>query len=79
MAFIFTDQQRTAGTLTQAPSSATITPNTTYTLSAAVGQAIASLGRPFPGYEITLLAGASTVLATESKLVTPAPGTFETR
>lgn len=76
IAFIFTGEGDAPGTLTQTLGGA-ITPNTTYTLSVAVGQAVESLGRPFAGYEISLLAG-NTVLATEADQVTPAPGTFQT-
>jgi hypothetical protein len=76
VAFIFIGDGAAPGSITQATGQ-TIAANTTYTLSAAAGQAVASLGRPFAGYEITLLAG-STVLATEADQVTPAPGTFQT-
>lgn len=76
IAFIFIGDGAAPGAITQATGEI-IAANTTYTLSAAAGQAVESLGRPFAGYEITLLAG-NTVLATEADLVTPAPGTFQT-
>lgn len=76
IAFIFIGQGNSPGVLTQTTGEV-IAANTTYTLSAAVGQAIESLGRPFAGYEISLLAG-STVLQSEADQLVPAPGTFET-
>ena len=51
-------------------------PNTTYTLTVAVGQ---RLDLPFTGYALELVLLDGTVIATEVSAITPAPGTFVDR
>ncbi len=76
VAFFFASDGQGPSSLSQT-TSAVIAADTTYSLSVAVGQAEASLGRPFAGYDIALMSGA-TVLASNLNLITPAPDTFST-